>query len=110
MTRYLVTDTEIQCAIHEAIKTQDQDPKGNDYIIASTMDVASHVIRLLDRFKVDDLRLLDRFKVADSEQTENSKQDVGREIDTSEYPFIRLEANQLVGMICDAYLNGLSDK
>lgn len=94
MTRYLVTDTEIQCAIHKAIKTQDQDPKSNDYIIASTMDVASHVLRLLDRFKVDD-----------SEQTENSKQDVGREIDTSEYPFIRLESNELVEMICDAYRN-----
>ena len=99
MTRYLVTDTEIQYAIHEAIDSQDKDKEGKNYVIASYMDVVSHV-----------LRLLDRYKVVESEQTENTKQDVGREIDTSEYPFIRLEANELVGMICDAYLNGLSDK
>lgn len=99
MTRYLVTDTEIQYAIHEAIDSQDKDPQGNNYIIASSMDVVSHV-----------LRLLDRYKVAESEQTENPKQDSRSEIDTSEYPVIRLEANELVGMICDAYLNGLSNK
>ena len=98
MTRYLVTDTEILYAIHEAIDSQDKDPQGNNYIIASLMDVVSHV-----------LRLLDRHKVVESEQAENSKQDAGREIDTSEYPFIRLEANELVDMICDAYRNGLAD-
>lgn len=98
MTRYLVTDTEIRDAIHEAIDSQEKDPKGNNYIIASFMDVVSHV-----------LRLLDKYKVAESEQTENSKQDAGREIDTSEYPFIRLESNELVEMICDAYRNGLAD-
>ena len=99
MTRYLVTDTEIQDAIHEAIDSQDKDPKSNNYVIESPMYVVRHV-----------LRLLDRYKVAESEPAEKPKQDAGREIDTSEYPFIRLEANELVGMICDAYLNGLSDK
>ena len=95
MTRYLVTDTEIQDAIHEAIDSQDKDPQGNDYIIESYMDVVRHV-----------LRLLDRYKVAESEQTENSKQDDGREIDTSEHPFIRLESNELVDIICNAYQKG----
>ena len=96
MTRYLVTDTEIQDAICEAIDCQDTDPQGNFYLIGSPMDVVNHV-----------LRLLDRYKVVESEQTENPKQDTGREIDTSEYPFIRLEADELVRMICDAYQNGL---
>ena len=98
MTRYLVTDIQIQDAIHEAIDSQDKDPKGGNYVIASYMDVVSHA-----------LRLLDRYKVTESEQTENSKEDAGREIDTSEYPFIRLESNELVDMICDAYRNGLAD-
>ena len=98
MTRYLVTDIEIQDAIHEAIDSQDKDPQGNNYIIKSSMDVVSHV-----------LRLLDRYKVVESEPTENTKQDSCREIDTSEYPFIRLESNELVDMICDAYRNGLAD-
>lgn len=31
----------------------------------------------------------------------------GREIDTSEYPFIQLEADELVRMICDAYQTGV---
>ena len=95
MTRYIVTDTEIQNAIHEAIDSQDKDPKGNNYIIASFMDVVSHV-----------LRLLDRYKIAEAEPTENTKQDTRREIDTSEYPFIRLESNELVDMICTAYQKG----
>ena len=63
------------------------------------MDVASDV-----------LRQLDKYTVAESDQTEDNKQqDAGREIDTSEYPFIRLESNELVEMICDAYRNGLAD-
>ena len=98
MTRYLVTGTEIQYAIHKAIESQDKDPKGDNYVIERSMDVVSHV-----------LRLLDRYKVAESDQTENPKQDTRREIDTSEYPFIRLESNELVEMICDAYRNGLAD-
>ena len=95
MTRYLVTDTEIQDAIHEAIDSQDKDPQGSNYVIESSMDVVSHA-----------LRLLDRYKVAELEQTDNTKRDAGREIDTSEYPFIRLEANELVAMICEAYQKG----
>lgn len=98
MTRYLVNDNEIRDAICEAIDCQDTDPQGNFYLIGSSMDVVNHV-----------LRLLDRYKVAKSEQTENSKQDGGREIDTSEYPFIRLEDDELVAMICEAYRNGLAD-
>ena len=98
MTRYLVDDISIQAAIHNAIKTQDTNPGGNDYVITSSMNVVKDV-----------LKRLDKYKVAESEQTENSKQDAGREIDTSEYPFIRLESNELVDMICDAYRNGLAD-
>ena len=95
MTRYLVTDIEIQAAVHNAIKTQDTNPGGYDYVITSSMNVVKDV-----------LKRLDKFKVAEEEQTENSKQDAGREIDTSEYPFIRLESNELVDMICDAYQKG----
>ena len=96
MTRYIVTDTEIQDAIHNAIKTQDRNPGGYDYVITSSINVVKDV-----------LKRLDKYKVAEEKQTENSKQDAGREIDTSEY--IRLEANELVDMICDAYRNGLAD-
>lgn len=46
-------------------------------------------------------------KTTESEQTENPKQAAGREIDTSEYPFIQLEADELVRMICDAYQTGV---
>ena len=95
MTRYLVTDTEIQDAIHEAIDSQDKDPKGDNYVIESSLDVVSHV-----------LRLLDRYKVAEAEPTEKPKQDAGREIDTSERPFIQLRSNELVEMICSAYQKG----
>lgn len=96
MTRYLVTDTEIQYAIHNAITCQDKNPQGNNYIIANTLDVARHV-----------LRLLHTINLGESEQTENSKQDTGREINTSEHPFIRLQSNELVEMICDAYQTGV---
>lgn len=96
MTRYLVTDYEINYAIRDAISKQDIDRQGPNYIIRTTQDVVSHV-----------LLLLDKYKVAESEQTENPKQDAGREIDTSEYPFIQLEADELVRMICDAYQTGV---
>lgn len=66
MTRYLVKDTEIQDAIYEAIDSQNKDPQGNNYIIASFMDVVRHV-----------LRLLDRYKVVESEQTNKPNQDNG---------------------------------
>ena len=101
MTRYIVTDTEIQDAIHEAIDSQDKDPQGNNYVIASSMDVVSHV-----------LRLLDRYKVAEAEPTENTKQDSCREIDTIDYPVVDLEvikAADLVDIICRAYHNGLAE-
>ena len=98
MTRYLVTDDELQAAIHNAIKTQDTNPGGYDYVIASSMNVVKDV-----------LKRLDKCKVAESEQTENSKQDSCREIDMSEYPVIRLEdikAADLVDIICNAYQKG----
>ena len=98
MTSYLVTDTDLRSAINAAISEQDKDPQGDNYVIAYSMDVVNHV-----------LRLLDKSKVAEAEPTEKPKQDAGREIDTSEYPFIRLESNELVDMICDAYRNGLAD-
>ena len=101
MTRYIVTDTEIQDAIHNAIKTQDRNPGGYDYVITSSINVVKDV-----------LKRLDKYKVAEEKQTENSKQDAGREIDTSEYPVIRIEdikAADLVDIICRAYRNGLAD-
>ena len=98
MTRYLVTDTEIQDAIHHAIKTQDLDKDGGNYVIQSTMNVVSDV-----------LKRLDKFEVAESEQTETPKHEPRRETDTIEYPFIRLESNELVDIICHAYRNGLAD-
>ena len=101
MTRYLVTDEQLQAAIHNAIKTQDTNPGGYDYVITSSMNVVKDV-----------LKRLDKYKVAEEKQTENSKQDAGREIDTSEYPVIRLEdikAADLVDIICRAYRNGLAD-
>lgn len=96
MTSYLVTDTDIRSAINAAIAEQDKDKQGDDYVIESSMDVVNHV-----------LQLLDKSEVAESEQAENSKQDSYREIDANDYPFIRLEADELVRMICDAYQNGL---
>ena len=101
MTRYIVTDTEIQDAIHNAIKTQDTDPGGYDYVITSSMNVVKDV-----------LKRLDRYKVAEAEQTENSKQDSCREIDTIDYPVVDLgviKAADLVDIICRAYHNGLAE-
>ena len=98
MTKYLVTDTDIRSSINEAISEQDRDRQGPNYVIRTSGDVVNHV-----------LRLIDKYKVAEAEPTENTKENAGREIDTSEYPFIRLESNELVDMICDAYRNGLAD-
>lgn len=98
MTRYLVTDTDIEYAINDAIDAQNKDRQGNNYVISNSLDVVNHV-----------LKLLGKHKVPESEQTENSKEDAGREIDTSEYPVIRLEAIQaadLVDIICNAYQKG----
>lgn len=96
MTRYLVTDQQLRYAIHMAISTVDIDKRYKNYIIESTVKVSDKV-----------LELLASSKTTESEQPENPKQDAGREIDTSEYPFIQLEADELVRMICDAYQTGV---
>ena len=96
MTRYLVGDQQLRYAIHSAISTVDIDKQDKNYIIDSTVKVSDEV-----------LELLASSKTTESEQTENPKQDAGRKIDTSEYPFIQLEADELVRMICDAYQTGV---
>lgn len=96
MTRYLVGDQQLRYAIHSAIRAMDIDKQNKNYIIDSTVKVSDEV-----------LELLASSKTAESEQTENPKQAAGREIDTSEYPFIQLEADELVRMICDAYQTGV---
>lgn len=96
MTRYLVGDQQLRYAIHSAIITLDIDKQGKNYIIKSIAKVSDEV-----------LGLLASSKTTESEQTENPKQDAGREIDTSEYPFIQLEADELVRIICDAYQTGV---
>lgn len=96
MTRYLVTDQQLRYAIYSAIRALDISKRDENYIIESTAKVSDKV-----------LELLASSKTAESEQTENPKQDAGREIDTSEYPFIQLEADELVRMICDAYQTGV---
>lgn len=96
MTRYLVGDRQLRYAICSAISSLDIDKQDENYIIESTAKVADEV-----------LELLASSKTTESEQTENPKQDAGREIDTSAYPFIQLEADELVRMICDAYQTGV---
>lgn len=96
MTRYLVTDQQLRYAIHSAIRALDLDKRDENYIIESTAKVSDKA-----------LELLASSKTAESKQTENTKQAAGREIDTSEYPFIQLEADELVRMICDAYQTGV---
>lgn len=96
MTRYLVTDQQLRYAIQFAINAMDTDKQNKNYIIESTAKLSDEV-----------LGLLASSKTAEPEQTENPKQAAGREIDTSEYPFIQLEADELVRMICDAYQTGV---
>lgn len=96
MTRYLVTDQQLRYAIHSAIDAMDVSKQDKNYIIESTVKVSDEV-----------LELLASSKTTESEQTENLKQAAGREIDTSAYPFIQLEADELVRMICDAYQTGV---
>lgn len=93
MTSYLVTDHQLRCAIHSAIRALHISNQDENHIIAKVS------------YKV--LELLASSKTTESEQTENPKQDAGREIDTSAYPFIQLEADELVRMICDAYQTGV---
>lgn len=95
-TRYLVGDQQLRYAIHSAISAMDISKQDKNYIIDSTIKVSDEV-----------LELLASSKTTESEQTENPKQDAGREIDTSAYPFIQLEADELVRMICDAYQTGV---
>lgn len=96
MTRYLVTDQQLRHAIHSAIRALDLSEQGDNYTIESTSEVTDKA-----------LELLASSKTTESKQTENPKQDTGREIDTSAYPFIQLEADELVRMICDAYQTGV---
>lgn len=96
MTRYLVTDQQPRQAIHSAIRALGLSKQDEHCTIGSTAEVS---------YKA--LELLASSKTTESEQTENPKQDAGREIDTSEYPFIQLEADELVRMICDAYQTGV---
>lgn len=96
MTRYLVEDQQLRHAIHSALNAMDIDKQDKNHIIESTSKVSDEV-----------LELLASSKTTESEQTENPKQDAGREIDTSAYPFIQLEADELVRMICDAYQTGV---
>lgn len=96
MTRYLVTDQQLRRAIHSAIRALDISKQDDNYTIESTAEVS---------YKT--LELLASSKTTESEQTENPKQDAGRETDTSAYPFIQLEADELVRMICDAYQTGV---
>lgn len=96
MTRYLVTDQQLRYAISSAIRALDISKQDDSYTIESAAKVS---------YKV--LELLASSKTAESEQTENPKQAAGREINTSEYPFIQLEADELVQMICDAYQTGV---
>lgn len=96
MTRYLVTDQQLRYAIYSTIRALDISKRDENYIIESTAKVSDKV-----------LELLASSKTTESEQTENTKQDAVREIDTSEYPFIQLEADELVRMICDAYQTGV---
>lgn len=96
MTRYLVTDQQLRYAIYSAIRALAISKRDENYIIESTAKVSDKV-----------LELLASSKTAESEQTENPKQTAGRETDTSEYPFIQLEADELVRMICDTYQTGV---
>lgn len=96
MTRHLVTDQQPRHAIHFAIRAMDLAKQDENYIIEPTAKVSDEV-----------LELLASSKTTESEQTENPKQAAGREIDTSAYPFIQLEADELVRMICDAYQTGV---
>lgn len=96
MTRYLVEDQQLRYAIHSAISTLDINKQDKNHIIESTAKISDEV-----------LGLLASSKTTESEQTENPKQAAGHEIDTSKHPFIQLEADELVRIICDAYQTGV---
>lgn len=96
MTRYLVTNQQLRHAIHSAISALDLSKRDENYTIESTAKVSDKA-----------LELLASSKTTESEQTENPKQAADREIDTSEHPFIQLETDELVRMICGAYQTGV---
>lgn len=96
MTRYLVTDQQLRRAINSAIRALDISKQDDNHTIESAAKVSHKT-----------LELLASSKTTEPEQTENTKQAAGREIDTSAYPFIQLEADELVRMICDAYQTGV---
>ena len=103
MTRYLVTDEQLRYAINSAISALDISPQDDNYIIKSTIRVANNV---LDSLRASRIAELPASKIAETKPAENAKQHSCREIDTSEYPFIRLESNELVDIICNAYQKG----
>lgn len=80
--RYLVTDQQLRYAIHSAIRALDISKQDDNYTIESTAKVSDKALELLALSKLDE-----------TEQTENS--------------FIRLESDELVRMICDAYQTGV---
>jgi hypothetical protein len=96
MTRCLVTDQKPRYAIHSAISTSDIDKQDENYIIESPGKVSDEIPGLLASSKT-----------TESKQTENPKQAAGHETDTSEHPFIQLEADEPVRMIYDAYQTGV---
>lgn len=91
-----VGDQQLRYAIHSAISALNISKQDDNYTIELTVKVSDKV-----------LELLASSKTTESEQTENTKQAAGREIDTSAYPFIQLEADELVRMICDTYQTGV---
>lgn len=109
MNRYLVTDEQLRYAITSAITAVDIGSQDDNFIIESTVEVSNKV---LDSLAVSRISELAASKIAEAKPTENAKQHSCREIDTSEYPVIRIgdiARNELVAMICEAYKNGLAE-
>ena len=96
MTRHPVTDQQLRHAIHSAIRALDLSKQDDDYTTEPTAKTSHKT-----------LEPPASPKTAEPEQTKKPKQTAGREIDTSEYPFIQLEADELVRIICDAYQTGV---
>ena len=96
MTRYPVTDQQPRCAIHSVIRALDISKQDDNYTIESTAKVS---------YKV--LESLTPSKITMPEQTKNTKQATGRETDTNKHPFIQLNADEPVRIICNAYQTGV---
>ena len=97
MTRHPVGDQQPRHAIHPAISAPDIDKQGKNHIIEPIVKVSDEVPGSSAPSKT-----------TEPEQTENPKQDAGRETDTSAHPFIQPEADEPVRMICDAHQTGVS--